>query len=598
VTIPCDWFRYPDLKHRRFAKAVWIPLRAIEDLRSEKSFGDLGYIKETFACGSLAVPIDHRELGEKLGWSDIGVGHEVGHYCGPEGYKRADEYWLDRSSPAFLGTELILPQHFAREIPAEWHLNQDLVFALRLQREGDVWLARDEGYVEVVRLTRDTDGYPSKIEIRAEHIRDYLAARKMALRIVWYRDRDAIVEDATPFSISDRREEEFEESPGFRWVGRSYAVHEGSGDPIGSQSAVFHAWRTDVDPGEDVPEFGPETDNNVDYTSRTFARSGAEVYRVEGEIWAEEWIEPAEHSPRVRGDDLPSTTSFIVDASGATQSADELDNEDIGKYLWFRPDIIPNLLSRRGAKWQWYSRETGGIELVLGYHVHFGVNSLGLVNAYAYDIAKLPEWQRRIWHGFNVAPDGGVSAELLQSQMQARPAKTLAPERHLAQALGDVDERFRARFGVPLFRVHPSSAEIAAAIHRFRALDQQGVFALAKDISRLIVEAIDTTALHKIAPPEKGAGTGSMRSLERVLATIVSTEEARSALTRIVGIYELRGADAHLPSSELDDGYRLSGIDKSAPPLEQGLQMLLRTMQALGGLHALLDTSASETIGD
>jgi hypothetical protein len=103
VSIPKTWFRYDDLKNRSFAKAVWIPLRAIEDLRSERQFGDLGYIKETFACGSLAVPLEHRELGEKLGWSEIGVGHEVGHYCGPEGYKRVDEYWLDWPSPDVAG---------------------------------------------------------------------------------------------------------------------------------------------------------------------------------------------------------------------------------------------------------------------------------------------------------------------------------------------------------------------------------------------------------------------------------------------------------------------------------------------------------------
>ena len=588
MSLPDDWFRYPDLKSRKFAKAVWIPLRAIEDIRSERDFGELGYLKETFACGSLAIPLEHRELGEKLGWSEIGVGHSIGHYCGPEGYKRADEYWLDWPSPGVAGAELVLPQSYGWEVPAEWHLNHDLVLALRLRREGDVWIAPDEGYVEVIRLKRDSEGHPVRVEIRAEHLRDYLAARKMALRIVWHRDRDAIVKDATRFGIGRT---ETQESRGFRWVGMCYPVHEGSGDPIGSQSAVFHVWRTDVDPNEDVPEFGPETNDNVDYTSRTFSRGGNEVFRVEGEIWAEEWIEPGEHSPRVRGDKLASSTRFIVDASGATQSADELNDEDIGKYLWFRAEVIPDLLSRRGVEWRWHSRETGSIEITPGYHVQFGVNRLGLINAYAYDVAKLPEWQRRIWQGFNIAPDGGVSAELLSAQMRAEPAETLAPEAYIWQATSDVDEEFAARFGRRLFRSHPSRSEISSTIHRFRALDQQGVYALAKDVSRLIVEAIDTSALHKLAPPEQGGGTGSMRSLERVLRMIAAPEKAREVLTHLVGIYELRGADAHLPSSDLNDAYRLAGVDKSAAPLEQGLQILLRTMQVLGRLYQLLATA-------
>jgi hypothetical protein len=591
MSVPNGWFRYPDLKSRNFSKSVWIPLRASEDLRREKEFGQLGYVRETFACGTLAVPVEHRELGEKLRWMQIGLIHEIGHYSGPEGYKTTDQYWLDWPSPNAAGIHLVLPQHLGGDHPSEWHLNQDVLFALRLERENDAWVTRDEGYIEVVRLTRDAEGNPHRMEIRAEHLRDYLAARGMALRMVWYRDRDAIVEDAAAFGIGA---EDTEEKPNFRWEGRCYAVHEGSGDPIGSQTAVFHAWRTDVDPEEDVPEFGPENDQNVDHISRTFGREGDAVFRVEGEIWAEEWIEPATHSPRVRGDEMPSSTSFIVDASGATQSTDELNKEDIGKYLWFRPEVIPNLLARRGAKWRWYTRETGVIELAPGYAVHFGVNKIGLLNAYAYDIAKLPEWQRRIWQGFNVAPDGKVSPELLASQMAARPARTLAPEAHIGRALDDVEKLFERRFGHNLFRDHPSRSEIAATIHRFRAIDQQGVYALAKDISRLIVEAIDTGAMRVIAPPGKGEGTGSMKSLERVLAMISSAADARTALTHLVGIYELRGADAHLPSRELQEAYDLAGIDSAAPPLEQGLQMLIRTMHVLINLYRLLEPPPSD----
>jgi hypothetical protein len=110
----------------------------------------------------------------------------------------------------------------------------------------------------------------------------------------------------------------------------------------------------------------------------------------------------------------------------------------------------------------------------------------------------------------------------------------------------------------------------------------------------LIVEAIETSELHRIAPPPKGGGgTGSLKSLERVLATIATPTDARDALTSLVGVYELRGADAHLPSAELDKAFRLSGVDKSAAPLEQGLQILLRTMQTLAGLYKMLEKSAA-----
>lgn len=584
-----DWFLFKDLRRRPFQQATWIPLRAIEEFRKEKSFGDVGYLLDTFACGSLAIPLEHRDLGEKLDWSDIGIGHETRSYADEVGYKAADQYWLRWESRDASGVELVMRQGFGWH-HSIWHLNQDVVMALNLLREGDVWVRPDEGYLDVVRLHRDADGQPIKIEMRTEHLRDYLAARQMALRIAWYRDRDAVMRSAD--HIAWRGDPPSIEEPSYRFNAHLHDLHEGSGMPFGGKSAVFTARRTDVYPDDDVPEFGPETNENVESESRTFGHQGNRVFRVEGEIWCEEWVEPAAKSVRVRGDDVPSGVSFVVDASGETQTADQLNDEDIGKYLWFRPEVIPDLLSRRGAEWRWYTRETGAIELTRGYHVHFGVNRLGMVNAYAYDVARLPEWQRRIWQGFNVAPEGGVSAELLSAQMQVQPAETLAPEAHIARALDAVDAQFLSRFGVPLFRKHGFQNEISTSIHRFRALSEKGVFALAKDISRLIVEAIDTAELHKIAPPPKGGGgTGSMKSLERVLATIANPKEAREALTRLVGIYELRGADAHLPSAELDDAYSLAGIDKSARPLEQGLQMLLRTMQALAGLHSVLDPS-------
>jgi len=65
------------------------------------------------------------------------------------------------------------------------------------------------------------------------------------------------------------------------------------------------------------------------------------------------------------------------------------------------------------------------------YTVHFGINSLGLLNVYAKDIGLLPEWQQRIWAGYNVGPDGKVSKELLASQIDAEPADTQAPEAFL-----------------------------------------------------------------------------------------------------------------------------------------------------------------------
>jgi len=591
---PSEWYLFEDLKRRPMQKGVWIPLRAIENYQKEKTFGDVGYIRDTFACGSLAVPASARSLGEDLRWSDIGVGHDTRHYADEEGYKAVDEFWLNWSDRSPAGVDLVITQSFGPDHDTIWHLNQDLVIALGLLREGDIWVRPDEGYVDVVRLKRDRNDQPTRIDIRTEYLRDYLAARQMALRIAWYRDRDTVV--ATADHIEWQNDPPSINEDHYRFETRFHDLHEGSGMPFGGQTAVFTARRTDVDPEEDVPEFGPETDENVDSESHTFGQKGAKVFRVEGKIWSEEWIEPSNASSRVRDDEIPSSASYLIDTSGSRESADVLDDEDIGKYLWFRPDVVNDLLARRGSRITWYTRYTGAVELTYGYHTHFGINSIGLLNAYAYDVAKLPEWQRIIWQGYNVAPDGQVCRELLAAQMEVRPAGTHAPERHLREAIHGVGELFEGRFAVNLFREHTLKSNIINILHRFRSLQPNGLYDLAKDVTRAIIEDLNIKALHQIAPPEGSDGRGSLKSLERLIGTELTDEkEAHHLMSIMFGVYELRGITSHLPSSETEEAFKLACVDNSAHPLEQGRQLLHAVMFFLAELSRLLDSSEQET---
>jgi hypothetical protein len=198
--------------------------------------------------------------------------------------------------------------------------------------------------------------------------------------------------------------------------------------------AVFNVARTDVDPGEDVPVLGPETNDNTESNSWRGKHKGKRFFRIEGEIWCSEAIEPATRSPRARRDAVPTGLSYIVDAAGARMTSEELDNEDIGRWLWFKPSVILELLKRRGAEFEWYTEETGGVSCGRGPLTHFGLNSAWLVTVYAYDIAKLEAWQQRIWAGYNVSPEGGVSNELLSAQMRTVVADTRAPEKNFEGA--------------------------------------------------------------------------------------------------------------------------------------------------------------------
>lgn len=130
------------------------------------------------------------------------------------------------------------------------------------------------------------------------------------------------------------------------------------------------------------------------------------------------------------------------------------------------------------------------------------------------------------------------------------------------------------RLGFELIRAHDQVPEILQRTHRFRAVDRNGLFALAKDIARLTADSIDASAIHDFLELPKEDRPRSLKSLERLIATKVGAAKARLFMGPLVGAYELRHGDAHLPSSEIDDSLELVRVDPDSPPVIQGRQLL------------------------
>jgi hypothetical protein len=575
------WFEFREIRRRRLGDSVWIPLHVSEYVRELGTYGYAGFVKEYYGLDSVAVPILRRDDANKLRWSELG-GHSQGIWATKEYYKPAEVYqYHDKED---LGIDLVLVQRFSTEDQNEWHLNQDIVIALGLKRERDVWLKPDEDYAEVARLRRSDAGKPVALEIKNDFLRDYLCARQMFLRTSMYRERAIIAANpadaGSPEPVTARSEtENFE----LRLSPMIEGGHFGDGG-----YAVFHIGRTDVDPDEDVPVPGPETEANTQSKSWYGKHEGDRLWYVTGELWRDENIEPAANSPRVRGDKIPSGLNFIVDAAGNRATSEDLHDQDNARWLWFRPEVIPAITNRRSGSFDWYTMDTGGVGLSTYALTHFGINRLGLVNVYAYDIAKLAAWQQQVWAGYNVVPEGGVSEELLMSQMRAEPANTMAPERALPEIMGDIDHSFVTIINVPLFRPHSETQTILRRITRFRALEPGGLFALAKDLMRLVADQIDMASLQKVVPPPAGEKWGSLKSLENYLATIVPADQAHLLMGPLFGAYDLRLADAHMPRSELDPAYRLVQVDPNSIQIEQGFRLVASVVSSLVRIGRLL----------
>ncbi|MYK43053.1 MAG: hypothetical protein F4039_03055 [Gammaproteobacteria bacterium] len=254
------------------------------------------------------------------------------------------------------------------------------------------------------------------------------------------------------------------------------------------------------------------------------------------------------------------------------------------------------LIKRRGGKLSFYSAHTGSVSCSPEYDVHFGVNSIGLINVYAKDVALLPWWQQKIWAGYNISPDGGVSEELLASQVKARPANTLAPEEFLFEGIKLINQHSQENLGGKLFRDHETIPNLIVKAHRFRSIDKDSFHELAKDLTRLIIENLDVKFMKTIVSPPNNANWGSLQYLENLLSQQYKRENVRKITAPLAGIYNLRLGDAHLPSRDKSaEGIKLIGIDIDSPFVYQGFQMLEQVVNSLYWIADLLGKWENDT---
>jgi hypothetical protein len=152
-----------------------------------------------------------------------------------------------------------------------------------------LWLAINEGYIEVARLKRKEANRPALLEVRAEHLKDYLCARGMALYISSYRRHMETCEDAGHIHWVENPLREI--SGGERWEGRVTDIHEG-GSFFGSSWHVARIGREGIF-AEDVPTIGPFDESIITSKSLKVTEQGRKLVRIQGEFWRNEWVLPS-----------------------------------------------------------------------------------------------------------------------------------------------------------------------------------------------------------------------------------------------------------------------------------------------------------------
>lgn len=579
------WIEMKKLRSKSLESSVWIPLYE-ESIQREGEIFKPGYKENVFFVRSLLLPMTQKEKAKSLCWDNLGSGNSREVYVNDEdNYVECDVY--EDLYDQINGVYPVLDQSIYHNIPSVWHLNQDIVIALKLYREGDKWICPDEDYTEVAHLIRKEDGEPQKLEIKTEFLKDYLCARNMLLRLVIYINHDTYVDQKPNFDWKNDFETDILED--CRWEGRINETTD-NGNPIGSSALIIHERRVDVDKDDDIPIMGEITDKSVELTQKTISVEGKKVvYRVEGEIWKNETIFPGKISTRIKGDEPQSYPLFKIDSQGTLKNSKELKDEN--RWLWFSPNVINVLLSKRDGSLTWHTKETGNISCSYSYNIHFGINELGLITIFAPDIYFLPIWQQNIWAGFNVAPEGGVSKELLMSQVDAEPAETQAPEDFLSIEYNRLNKSFVNLFNISLFRDQEEIKTLLNKINRFKSLTEDGFYVLAKDLTRITADAINTKEIQNLLSIPKGEKWGSLKTLQNFLIQKVNITEmnAKKIMAPLFGIYDLRQVDAHLGDANKQEPFTSIGINRTLPPLFRGTEMLCIFVTTLVVINHLIN---------
>lgn len=569
-----DWILQKKETRRYFSNATWVPLRS--STKEEKGESpNIGYVSEFFGCGSVAFPPEHREFAEQLGWSSLGLMYSAQPYAYDDGYYSSIDQYQDHDKEP-TGINLIFDHPQPVVGGRRWILNPDLVVALHLIKEGTNWVRPEENFVIVARENFDEKGNHCLIEIKREFLIDYLAARNLSLRLSYYRQRveNITAYDGSPYSDLTNHQEQRD--------GGRYELRIRSLDDIyGGDYALFRVWRTDVDEDEDAPVMGPENNNNTDYESSKGRRGGYEGIQVEGEFWRDEWIEHQGQSRRVRGDTNTDLPQFIVKTDGTRMASAELDNEDIGRWLWFRSSIVNELLGLRGFSLEWCTAETGRIHSTSGNVTYFGINTSDFITVYASDVARLAAWEQHIWAAHNVVPDGNVSSELFAAQVKTKPASTHSAEELFFVSMGLLEHGFHQRFEIPLFS-HPIEIQsVTQQISRFASKDLPSLLRLAKDLVRVFSDRLNVAELKKLSDHPNKAKLGSNKLMQDILAQKVGDDKARKIFGPIVGAYDMRVGDAHPTGSKIGEALKLAGIDESKSFLRQGEQLIFNFGQSI-----------------
>ncbi len=551
------WFEMVDVISNRHGDGEWTLLWAYDVIRTGEEFS-APYCEEIFRVRSIFAPMTNKmELFSV--WHDIDSDNvypcvDRKHYCKP------GTYYLDSSIGREAGEYGVYSYITARGETSELIINPDLLAALGLVRSGDSWVRPSECDKEVIKIERNNEDKIVRISVRTELLKDYLCARGMGLYVEEFRHRQEQAFDGNQigWTRSPYIEEKIARDGNgrYEWKGWMFK-HEDE-----------HSW-------DDVQAVkGP-------------ILSLPSYYRIEGQLWKQFWVIPGKSSTRVADDNLGLT--FYVMPNGEQHEISPVDDDEYGHvYLFFNIGIVRKL-QNAGLSFKWDARDVFTIQPPSGEPIMCGISTKSKIFAISADIARQDGWLQLLLHSENVEPEemgGIVGCELFQNQMLCEYLRTKAPENEFPRLMKVLSDVFKERTGVSLWQEIDTGAAMVASVSRFSAIDQDGYIALAKHITRAMIERLDVTNLKKIINGKfETAQLGSIGLLACALKSLDVRIDGEATVSFMRKINSLRQVDAHLMSKiEMEKRIECIPMPIDSGWLERGARLIEYANEGLQGL--------------
>lgn len=247
-------------------------------------------------------------------------------------------------------------------------------------------------------------------------------------------------------------------------------------------------------------------------------------------------------------------------------------------YLYFRPEVLQKYLRAPGFNIFFHMRNWGIASLPGDQGtIDVGINSHGLVNAFAPDIAGLNIAEQAYWASFSSLPSGEVCEEMFQTRMQQNPPHSPSVIDLVRESCKHLDDSFKKLASICIFNsIQPKNIELSRLSVGPLTNQYDELLELAKILYGWIIETMKVDSLRNAlntldkSMDEEIKNLRQIKLIERILLSKgMKEEDARAVTAPLVGLNELRIGAAHIGSLQLDHIFKLMG-EKNTPNTPRG----------------------------